>query len=215
MTDTHETCTIEVPLGVARAVAGFASKEECRPMLAGIRVTTEKRGAGEDGIVLVATDGHMLVRYLLPDGAVTGLPAEGIILSPEIVPKAGKAGTLRITVDLATGRCEGETLGVKAPKYTRGSTIDGPFPDYRMVIPKRGVDLVPTLAVSLGAPVLAMYKALALADVVGVTFFLSGPDRALAWDANQEFDGGKFDGVLMPIRVSRDVPVYAPSQPDE
>lgn len=112
------------------SVAFAISTEETRHYLNGIYLETT-----DDGVLLVATDGHRLAKRFVSATGLRGenpgiiIPRKTVAVLQKILPKDG---TVQIAASDAKIRfvCGGTRLTSKL--------IDGTFPDYRRVIPSRG-----------------------------------------------------------------------------
>jgi len=127
--------TFAFPVAEFLANYNATSKEETRYYLKGVLV--EKR---DDGVRLVATDGHILLRTDTEGFS----PAEPIILSTDIMEKAFKAKGKNPWVygDTATGIIQVVDFDSDAEDHPRLgvcelTVIDATYPDYTRVIPER------------------------------------------------------------------------------
>lgn len=127
--------TFAFPVAEFLATYNATSKEETRYYLQGVML--EK---SDDGVRLVATDGHILLRTdsegFCPDGQT--------IISADIMEKAFKAKGKNPWVygDTATGIIQVIDFDMDAPDHPRlgvceFTVVDGSFPDYTRVIPER------------------------------------------------------------------------------
>lgn len=118
--------------GMAEAEVAV-SKEETRYYLNGVYL----HNIGPD-LVLVATDGHRLVRHILPGACCQGLPQPGIIIPraaiTQIVALAEAAGDGDIALSFSPRMVAAEIHG----RRFASKLIDGTFPDYQRVIPQAG-----------------------------------------------------------------------------
>lgn len=128
----HKFTVSSADFAAAVTACGFAvSTEETRYYLNGIFLHPTAAGAEQDGLVLVATDGHRLSKRFVkadtgPDVTPVIIPRQSIKVIEKILPKAGE-----ITIELS------ETL----IRFSGGTSlitsklIDGTFPDYARVVP--------------------------------------------------------------------------------
>jgi len=162
VTLTKSATTFMVPAKDILALWNGVSKEHTRYYLNGVYIECDPyAGSSGDGVNLVATDGHVLLKKLAPARAFVGNEvttqetgdAKGFILKLDVAEKAFKAkpvGDLWLHGDIETGIIqfldvsdpegpeEGENferLGVC--EFTR---IDGTFPDWRRVLPREGAE---------------------------------------------------------------------------
>lgn len=139
-----------IPAAAYQAVNMARSKEETRYYLCGVFL--HNTGSG---LCLVATDGHILLKYDLPAAAFVGDQVTddqlkddtaGAILNFDVMEKAFKAkihgdNELWIYGDTATGIAEFVTVEhhgrAEYPRVgvTEFDIVDGSYPDYRRVIP--------------------------------------------------------------------------------
>ena len=127
---------IKINADLLRLAAICASTEETRYYLNGVYVEPH-----EDGVLLVATDGHRLVCLHDPDGAATG-PA--IIRTDKRFLRECKTAKNESVPRLV--RISGTVAGVyNDPEWTPDSValtqmsdalIDGTFPDWRRIVPE-------------------------------------------------------------------------------
>jgi DNA polymerase-3 subunit beta len=112
------------------AKVSFAiSTEETRYYLNGVCLH-----GGSDGLTAVATDGHRLARFILPD--ITGLSADHRL----IVPKPAIKILLKLLgdkeIERLTLRCSATLLEVTSATFTFVSKlIDATYPDYQRILP--------------------------------------------------------------------------------
>ncbi len=121
-------------------VALAQSTEETRYYLKGVHVSAHPRG---EGVILAATDGHMLIAAHDPTGTppttegglIVGLGKEGL--------KAAAKGE-ELTLDPATGAATVPGLWLSPSTVL----VDGSFPDWRRILPTPtdGDALAPTAA---------------------------------------------------------------------
>ncbi|WP_019999028.1 DNA polymerase III subunit beta [Aureimonas ureilytica] len=112
--------TFEIDLASLLSQVEFAqSSEETRYYLNGVYFHTY-----DDHIVVVATDGHRLARFVGPESQ----PFDGVILPRKLVSIVPKG---KIKVELSNDRIR---LTDNASTIT-SKLIDGTFPDYRRVVP--------------------------------------------------------------------------------
>lgn len=110
--------------GLSR-VAPFVSEMESRPILGGILVD-----ASQDGLFVVATDGHRMARVKVSDDA--NFRAECII-PPEAVPSIKAAFANDAELVLSANEHQMRLEGKESTVTTR--LIEGPYPPYRQIIP--------------------------------------------------------------------------------
>jgi len=128
-------CRFELPakaLASAIAAVSFAiSTEETRYYLNGIYLHSV-----EDGIMLVATDGHRLAKRFiaLPEG-MEG-PNPGIIIPRKTVGVISRILPKEGTVSIAAS--DAKVMIVTGDTRLTSKLIDGTFPDYQRVIPQAG-----------------------------------------------------------------------------
>lgn len=147
--------TFFVPALDVIAVMNAVSKDESRYYLRGVYLES-----GPEGVQLVATDGHVMLRKIAPVGAFVGALAAmqrdphnaGFILSVDVMEKAFKAkvqGALWLYGDTETGVIEFLDVPSPADDLTVAHNrvgvceferIDGTFPDWRRVMPKEATD---------------------------------------------------------------------------
>ena len=189
---------IIIPLNAFKAVQKAQSKDKIRYHLGGVYVENE---------TLVATNGHILLRYALGDDA-TGI-AEPVILYVDPYEKAMKpkhSDHVFMHVDLdrkivetfyrnPTTKEYGERLGVCACVV-----VDGRFPEYKRVIPDntKTQDLI---EIAFDAAYVADFAASAkIMGVKPVLRFVSGPSDMSP--ANVIFGGvPQLEGVIMPHKL--------------
>lgn len=119
-------------------VALAQSTEETRYYLKGVHVSAHPRG---EGVILAATDGHMLIAAHDPTGTppaqdgglIVGLGKEGL--------KSAAKGT-ELTIDPATGAATVPGLWLSPASVM----VDGNYPDWRRVLPTSPEALAPTAA---------------------------------------------------------------------
>lgn len=112
-------------------VEGCISSKETRYYLNGVFLHND-----EADLVLVATDGHRLARYVLQGAAIAGLPDPGPIVPRKTVAllaAMAEAAEDGISLAFSGGRMTAETAGMRLAS----KLIDGTFPDYNRVIPKK------------------------------------------------------------------------------
>ncbi len=141
-TRTEVATSILVSASLVKAIAGWASKDATRFPLCGVLV---------DGTVLVATDGHRLIKVAgVPSGGSAGeKPPTATYIVPvapllAAVKLAGAKGLLQIGLDdagklLGTIHCIGPEpkFGVRvACGAVPFKAIDAKFPPYEQVLPK-------------------------------------------------------------------------------
>ena len=135
-----------IPASYYQAVNLSRSKEETRYYLNGVFIHKS-----ESGLVLVATDGHTLLKAELPYGAFIGDDVttdhrglNGAILNIDVTEKAFKSkttGELWIYGDTSTGiaqfvdMCGHDDPAMYRLAVTEFTIIDGTFPDYTRVVP--------------------------------------------------------------------------------
>jgi len=141
ITITRSPTTFAFPVADLIATYAACSKEETRYYLQGVYVETR-----ENGVRLVATNGHILLRTDSEGFA----PAEPIILSTDTMEKAFKAkckgnfvpwiygdtetGIIQVVAAPDDGNMDEEMMRLGVCEF---SVIDGTFPDYTRVIPER------------------------------------------------------------------------------
>lgn len=199
--------TADVNADLFRIAYTCASTEETRYYLNGVHIEP----APDDGVLLVATDGHRLVCLQDRTGSVPGpivvqLPKPVLTLC-----KSKKDQPRRLVIADKTARVEVEatTVGVH-----QGCIVDGTYPDWRRVVPvANGVGQAafnPVYLSDFGRMGADLAK---LAGVSSAMSFRSkGPSEPalIQWSCFR--DGF---GVLMPMRVEgwlfapRKVPAYA------
>lgn len=167
-------------LAVAIGCTAFAvSKESTRYGLNGALVEHTP-----DGLTLVATDGNRLALYSVPVIEGEG-DAKGALLPPAFlrIAQAVCAGAhmeaVTLTVDDRTVRLSGDQWTIIA------RLMDGEFPDYRQVIPKRA-------SLTVGVSRAAMLAALDATSTViegprGAVELRFGEDRALVQGRHQDW----------------------------
>ena len=108
-----------------------ASTESTRYYLGGVRLERHPSGVG---VLMIATDGHLLACFYDRDGTIEG---DAIVKVPAHILKAcakplksGKPRTLMFEDGAA------EIYGGADILTAKGCLIDGSFPDWRRVIPK-------------------------------------------------------------------------------
>jgi DNA polymerase-3 subunit beta len=106
-------------------VAPFVSELESRPILGGILVE-----AAQDGLYVVATDGHRMARVKVSDEA--SFRAECIV-PPEAVPAMKSAFVNEAELVLSASEHQLRLEGKESTVTTR--LIEGPYPPYRQIIP--------------------------------------------------------------------------------
>lgn len=111
-----------------------SSTEATRYYLGGVRLERHPSGVG---VLMVATDGHLLACFYDRDGTIEG---DAIVKVPPHILKAcaktlknGKPRTLMLSDDVAEIYEGADSLTAK------GCLIDGSFPDWRRVIPTPAV----------------------------------------------------------------------------
>jgi len=188
---------IIIPLNPFKAVYKAAGKEQTRPYLCGVYVQNDQ---------LVALNGYTLLRYVLPDGDVTGVGDSPFILQIDVNEKAMKpkhsdhaymhVDLERLIVetyyhDTKTGE-RGERIGVCA-----FIEVDGTFPDYKRVIPNN-VNNEELVEIAFDAASIADFAA--ASKIMGakpVLRFTSGATERSP--ANVHFSGvPNLDGVIIP-----------------
>lgn len=135
--DRFELPGKEFAAGLAR-VAHAISTEETRYYLCGVFLhRAEDTADGAPALRATATDGHRLARIDMawPAGVEPGALAEGVILPratvAEIRARAEEAETVTIAVTSTMFTLEAGDIALSS------KLIDGTFPDYRRVIPRR------------------------------------------------------------------------------
>ena len=128
------------------AVAGFAGKNDARPILTGVRIeyhpgTGIGLVTGGDGhLTMVATDSYRLAVFPVP-ADVTGEP-EPVLLAPDTVAailalvKPGIIGRNPAPVTLQVSGLDGYRFNNGAGGETTGEGIDGEYPNYRGLVPE-------------------------------------------------------------------------------
>ena len=117
------------------AVAGFAGKNDARPILTGVRVEYHP-----GHLTMVATDSYRLAVFPVP-ADVTGAP-EPVLLAPDTVAailalvKPGIIGRNPAPVTLQVSGLDGYRFNNGAGGETTGEGIDGEYPNYRGLIPE-------------------------------------------------------------------------------
>lgn len=133
--------------GMAEAEVAV-SKEEARYYLNGVYL----HNIGPD-LVLVATDGHRLVRRILPGVSCPGLPQAGIIIPSaavsQIAAMAEAAGDGDIDLSFSSRMVAAQIPG----RRLTSKLIDGTFPDYQRVIPQAGAVTITLSRADLAAAV--------------------------------------------------------------
>ena len=114
-----------------RRCALAQSSEATRYYLRGVKL--ERHPSGE-GVLMIATDGHILACFYDRDGTIEG---EAIVALPKHVMAACKGSAHSLTLD-------GDTAEIfdkrGAAQFAKGVVVDGTFPDWRRIIPKPGPD---------------------------------------------------------------------------
>ena len=118
---------IQVNANLFARVAVAQSSDPARYYLQGVCIQPHPRG---EGVILVATDGHVLLAAHDAAG-VTTLPAAGVTvnLGKDGLKAAAKGKT--VTIDPATGQARVDAAWI-SPATT---IVDGAFPDWRRLLP--------------------------------------------------------------------------------
>ena len=204
------------------AIDNFAAKNDVRYYLNGICIQRNPAG----GIVVVATDGHVFGAIDDPDGWIADGHNELIVARPTKRMVSAIKGKHKILVPvdrlLIMKNCQVLACGQDVPPFDPMSffsdaseIIDGKFPDWRRVIPKRAVtgDSEPE-TVPLGQPYFGHSK---IGQFVAAAEMLyEGKSRGDAYVHTETFGPsagsivrigsstigpGRFIGVIMPTRV--------------
>ena len=138
---------ITLDYSVIKALLICAAKQDVRYYLNGVCVDARADGT----VVLVATDGHRLLAYLVAADNIEALAPGEYIIPRELLEavKPAKAGriTLPIHIDVATApdtpdperagvTIKGRTsITITGATTTVGAPIDGKYPDWRRIIP--------------------------------------------------------------------------------
>jgi len=159
--ENTETKEIRINAEYLRLAQLFSSKDDVRYYLKGVQVEPHPSG---EGILIIATDGHVLGSFYdrngyVPEPMLIGFD-KGLIsaLKSERSEKFGRVVTVRggrttvMTID-----SEGEPW---KEKYIKPGNIemDGTFPDWRRVLPSDVENCNPTFDVSLLKPFEAVCK---------------------------------------------------------
>lgn len=216
---------IDVQADILLRLIGAASTEETRFYLNGVGVRTRAR---TNGVVLEATDGHILAIEHDENGEADG---------PVIVSAAAIADVARVVKAMQKMRCDRKTMrvtitahafriyirlpngetndAVASPNHTftepGGAFIDGMFPDVERVIPRPPEDGVPVLRNGFNPA-----KALQLAQTAKTLDKRNTELPCLFWQ-NGEGDptlvrvagAPNWLGVLMPMRADVGGPLPA------
>jgi len=123
--------TLQIPRSYLAAVARFAAKDDIRYYLNGVLVEVHANIA-----YLVGTDGHTLaVARIARDGE--NMAGQGSAILPrELVEKIKAKGNHGLALVLSVGEDGQCTLNDCGTRTTSGA-IDGKFPDWRRVIPRK------------------------------------------------------------------------------
>jgi DNA polymerase-3 subunit beta len=122
--------------GAVRAVEGFASRDEARPVLTGVLVDL----AG-DTLEMAATDSYRMAIAEMP-ATSTGkaralVPARALALVAKVLGKRIDAAAV---VTLTIGDAVAE-LGLSDGTTIRSRLIEGEFPNYRQLVPDPGAEI--------------------------------------------------------------------------
>lgn len=134
-TFTHAfSCDGRVLARALRSAVHAASNDASRPYLHGVYMH-----AGDDGLILVATDGHRLVRQVIAsiafdEGDIADLPPvilpSGMI--DRLLPIIDREQDVAVEISDSAAR-----FGIGGVSVM-SKLVDGTFPDYRRVIPQPG-----------------------------------------------------------------------------
>jgi hypothetical protein len=208
--------SVNVSLDILTRLVGAATTDPTRYYMVGVHVRSRARTSG---VVLEATDGHMLALEHDPDGAVT-MSGEraGVIVSSgaiAVIAKAAKAwsgGAERVTLTPTGFTLCAPQAGVFGPiPLSESPFVDGTsFPDVERVIPR----IAPGAAPNMGDT----FDALRLARLVSTARKLGRPAKyaadtpaarqdCLLWSSGKEGPvlvrvilAPNWLGVIMPVR---------------
>jgi len=113
---------------MVKKTAYAVSLDETRPALNGILWQ-----ASGDGMSMVATDGHRLARYTVPENRLSGV-AEDLILPPKALQLLAKMAA-EYEEDLSVTFGEKNIVFDLGPTTITSRLIEGPYPNYNQVIP--------------------------------------------------------------------------------
>ncbi|MFK0330669.1 DNA polymerase III subunit beta [Rhizobium sp. NPDC090275] len=138
----HQVTVPSADFAAAITACGFAvSTEETRHYLNGIFLHPTSADADEQGLVLVATDGHRLSKRLVaaattPDMASVIIPRQALKVIEKILPKTGE---IKIEFSDTLIRFSGGSSLITS------KLVDGVFPDYARIVPS-GHEMQATIA---------------------------------------------------------------------
>ena len=114
-----------------RRCALAQSTDAHRPQIQGVKLEPHPSGSG---VLMIATDGHILACFYDPEGTISG---EALVSLPKHVLAACKDSRYALTFD-------GDTAEIYDKHGTasvgKGVASDLTFPDWRRVVPKPGKD---------------------------------------------------------------------------
>ena len=204
--------TFFVPALDVLAVYNAASKDQVRYYLMGVYVET--RG---DDTVIVATDGHIMLKTITPSEAFVGdkVPtqhvndAAGFILKTDVTEKAFKAkttGDLWVYGDTSTGLLHFVDVHSFKGKHVfervgvcEFSRTDGTYPDYTRVLPNFNAETSVPVALNpdLLVRLIKAGKTHSNIKTAGMRLNASGLGDPIAISYKQS---PRLQGVIMPLR---------------
>ena len=187
---------MELNIRLLKAAALAVSKKETRYYLKGVAVQADAKGS-----YLIATDGHRLLAFCQSRECYGGEPVN-IIIPADILAgiKLNKHVEIAELTQESESRWRIEYCGtsiVFAP-------IDGTFPDWRRIAPKET------------SGELAQFDPAYIGDFAKVTKALGLGPTAFAYNGDGPAlvtfgDGIDGFGVLMPMRIKREIPTRPPA----
>ena len=187
---------MELNIRLLKAAALAVSKEETRYYLKGVAVQADAKGA-----YLIATDGHRLLAFCQSRECYGGEPVN-IIIPADIV-----AG-IKLNKHVEIAELTQESATHWRLDYVGTSVIfapiDGTFPDWRRIIPKE-TDGKPA---QFNPAYVGYFAKVTKALGQGQTAFAYNGDGPALVTFGDDIDGF---GVLMPMRINREIPTRAPA----
>lgn len=190
------TIRIKADVRLLSLVAPFISKEKTRYYLGGINIEKHPKG----GIIMTATDGHRLGTIHDKTGSIEGAKSAIIAIAPALKNYIKGTGKTFYQVGNASyitlGEVEQpEAMGDMVVCACNNAPIDGTFPDWRRVVPKKS-SLAATKSISFDHRYVDGFLR-ALGKNACVTAHFIDDTAPTIFRASTEPD---FLGVLMPMR---------------
>ncbi len=187
---------MELSIRLLKSTAIAVPKEETRHYLKGVAIQADAKG-----LYLIATDGHRLLAFCQSRECYGGEPVN-LIIPADIV-----AG-VKLNKHIEIAELTRESATHWRLDYCGTSMIfapiDGTFPDWRRVIPKEASMAVAHFNPTYVGDFAKVTKALGQGDV---KIAPNGEGPAIV-TFGDDIDGF---GLLMPMRIGREIPVQAPA----